>query len=206
MGAERGVLGVHRRTTPGVVAGRVQRKNRRELTPDYAHGRFEGLRFDRRSPGRGYRHVVGRRDVDRFVRLLPEWDELSTGLEGIVLAPGEPRVEGWCTPGVVALCAWQADLETVEHRVHVEDHAEVLDVLGVRWEPLPRDRARVLWTEPTVRAYQLLHVLLHELGHHHDRMTTRSQRECSRGEGYAEAYATRHAARVLDDYLRVFGL
>jgi len=48
--------------------------------------------------------------------------------------------------------------------------------------------------------------LLHELGHHHDRMTTKSKRTASRGEGYAERYALAYADRIWESYLNEFGL
>ena len=61
-------------------------------------------------------------------------------------------------------------------------------------------------TEGQARAFQLLHVLLHELGHHHDHMTTRSRRSAARGEWFAENYASQYEAQVWNDYLRRFGL
>ena len=195
---------MHRRTTPRVKRGKVQKKHRWELTPDYAHGRFDELRFEIQSPGRGYRHLLGRRDVERFLALLPDWDELSTGLQAVLLTPGEPRVEGYHYPGVVAVCAWEQDLWAVVDREHVNQHEELFLALGVAQEPLPGGRVRLLWTRPQARAYQLLHVLLHELGHHHDRITTRSCRGTARGEPYAEAYAHRYAREVWDGYSRAF--
>jgi hypothetical protein len=60
------------------------------------------------------------------------------------------------------------------------EHAHVLDLLGVE-----RRGEAVRWTEAHARAVQLL------LGHHRDRMTTRSKRTAARGEPYAEAYANR---------------
>ena len=62
------------------------------------------------------------------------------------------------------------------------------------------------FTEAQVRGFQLLDVLLHELGHHHDRMTTRSQRGAERGEAYAEAYAVQYESLIWDQYLRKFPL
>jgi hypothetical protein len=62
------------------------------------------------------------------------------------------------------------------------------------------------WTEETARAYQLLDVLLHELGHHHDLMTTRSRWNAARGEPFAEAYARRYADVIWDAYMMTFGL
>ena len=61
------------------------------------------------------------------------------------------------------------------------------------------------FTEAQARAYQLLHILLHELGHHHDRMTTKPKVRASRGEPYAEAYALQYEARIWDRYQEAFG-
>jgi len=77
-------------------------------------------------------------------------------------------------------------------------------LLGVVVER-PAGRLVTTWTEGQARAFQLVHVLLHELGHHHDRMTTRSQQNAARGERLAEEYARRSKARVRDDLER-FGL
>jgi hypothetical protein len=57
-----------------------------------------------------------------------------------------------------------------------------------------------------VRAYQLLHILTHELGHHHDRITTQSQKRAARGEPYAEAYARKYEALVWESFTRHFPL
>jgi hypothetical protein len=195
---------VHRRTTPRVKRGKVQKKHRWELTPDYAHGRFDGLRFDRRAPGRGYRHLLGRRDVERFLALLPDWDGLSTGLQAVLLTPGESNLDGYHYPGVVAVCAWPQELWQVVYQEHVDEHEDLFRELDVARESLPDGRVRLLWTRPQARAYQLLHVLLHELGHHHDRMTTRSRTTCARGEPYAEAYAQRYAGELWENYARAF--
>src|SRR2546430_2326530 len=56
------------------------------------------------------------------------------------------------------------------------------------------------------RAIQLLPVLLHDVGNHHDHMTTRPRRSAARGEWFAENYASQYEAQVWNDYLRSFGL
>ena len=56
------------------------------------------------------------------------------------------------------------------------------------------------------RAYTLLHVFLHELGHHHDRMTSKGQKSTKRGEPYAEAFALRHFHLLFQPYFRRFGV
>jgi hypothetical protein len=79
----------------------------------------------------------------------------------------------------------------------------VLELLGVAvWKVGPRWVAE--WTEDQARAFQLLHVFLHELGHHNDRMTTCSGRRAARGEAYAEQFALELATYIWDDFTRVF--
>jgi hypothetical protein len=73
----------------------------------------------------------------------------------------------------------------------IEEHRSLLDRLGVVREQVG-DCLVCKWNEPQARTFQLVHILVHELGHHHDRMTTRSQREASRGEPYVEEYARLH--------------
>lgn len=60
------------------------------------------------------------------------------------------------------------------------------------------------FTPASIQAFLLVHVLVHELGHHHDRMASPGQRKATRGEGYAEAYARRHEDIIWPAYCRVF--
>ena len=157
-------------------------------------------------PQKGYRHLLKRRDLERFIELIPNWDELSRGLCWIVLARGDRHSMGYHRPGLVAICAWDARLWDEDLCKHwYWDHVDVLDRLGVQvWKVGPRWVAE--WTEDQARAFQLLHVFLHELGHHHDRMTTRTERATARGERYAEQFALELADELWDDFLRVFPL
>ena len=193
-----------RKTSPKVLGGKVQRKNRWAVTPTYWNTRQSVPVIDRREPGRGYRHLLHRKDVFAFIDILPDWDELSRGLDAIVLARKEEGCEGWHDDGVIGICAWSRDLWIEVQDWYYREHAAIFDRLDV---PCPLEGGDWLlkFTERTARAYQLLHILLHELGHHHDRMTTRSQRAAARGEGYAEAYALRYEERIWDAYLRTFG-
>ena len=194
-----------RKTSPRVIGGKVQRKNRWTSIPTYWNRRQAVPVIDRREPGRGYRHLILKRDVFAFIELLPDWPELACGLDAVVLAEGSSRCYGWHNDGVIGLCAWNRELwEETDERFHRE-HADVLERLGV---PVERDGdAWILkFTESTARAFLLLHVFLHELGHHHDRMTTRSRRGTARGEAYAEGYAIEYADRIWDDYIDAFGL
>jgi len=197
---------LNRKSAPKVKGGRVQKKNNWELSRDDYYEFTQALPvIDRKRPGSGYRHLLRKGNVVEFIALLPQWDELAEGLDAIVLAPGEDGLYGWHEQGVVHICAWPADLWERLDDAFFEPHRDLLDRLGV---PYVRRQPETLckWTDDTARAFQLLHVLLHELGHHHDRITTATRRGPGRGEPYAERYARDHGDLIWDRYIDVFGL
>ncbi len=181
--------GGNRKTAMKVQGGRVLRKNNwRRDRDDLWIPRRDEVRLVRESPGEGFRHLLTVAQVRAFLERLPIWEEVAVGLRAVILEPGSPTTLGWHNTSVVALCAWERALWWPDADPgFVEDHAHLLDAFGVERERLS-DRLELRWTEAQARAFQLLHVLPHELGHHRDRMTTRSRR-VSRGEPYAERYA-----------------
>ncbi len=195
----------NRKTTPRVVRGKVQRKNRWEPTTRYAPVAPGVPAVIRERPGFGYRHLLRKRDIQAFIGLLPDWGELAKGLNAIVLAPGGWSWDGRYGSTYVAVCAWERELFREISSDGYHGHAEILRKLGVPYEPTDSGYYLCKYTEATARAYQLLHILLHELGHHHDRMTTRSKFEASRGEGYAERYAREYEQLIWDRYADTFG-
>jgi hypothetical protein len=208
---------VHRKTNPRVRDGKVQRKNRTAVSPHYSQTPQDRPIVDRQRPGEGYRHLLTKSQLYQFIDLLPDWAELSHGLNAVVLAPGDQRAMGWCGRGIVAICAWERELHGEWSVDFIADHRGVLDRLGVviepvfddvedeqRYRPNP-DYQLCRFSETSARGFQLMHIFLHELGHHHDRITTRSQRSASRGEGYAEQYAHRYGEEIWASYFRVFG-
>ncbi len=164
-------------------------------------------------------------ELRAFIDLLPEWDDVAVGLQAIVLDThdDEDSCMGWYGDGVVAICAWEREVwwDVVEEEFLTE-HSEILTrldvarrllaapeveaLLGAQPSSSPRRFFEVRWTEGQARAFQLLHILPHELGHHHDRMTTRRRRRMGRGERYAEAYAERVLERVWPLYTSAFEL
>ena len=82
----------------------------------------------------------------------------------------------------------------------------IRDSLGIDCEETSDGYYLCKFDESDVRGYQLLHILLHELGHHHDRMTTRSQKRAGRGEKYAEEYARLYEASIWQQYQKMFSL
>lgn len=201
--------GGNRKSTPRVIKGKVQKKNSWSESENYYHTPQRMPVIDRKRPGAGYRHLLRKKDIEAFIALLPDWPELSRGLNAIVLAPGDWDLDGYHVPGVVHVCAWKSKLwRTIENSFY-EEQCAFLERLGVPCEALPEEEGGgtlCKFTEDTARAYQLLDVLLHELGHHHDRMTTRSKKRASRGEKYAEAYALKYEAQIWEQYLKTFEL
>jgi hypothetical protein len=169
----------------------------------------------RQRPGQGHRHLITKQQLYQFIDILPDWDELSRGLNAVVLAPASRTAMGWHRPGIVAICAWDRDLEREWDIGFIEQHQNILDHLGVPRTPIydsqideerPSVSSQICrFTDTAARGFQLMHIFLHELGHHHDRMTTRSRRYPSRGEDYAESYANRYAERIWKSYFELFG-
>jgi hypothetical protein len=182
----------------------VQRKNNWSQTPGIFHTTQPHLTVRRNRPGLGHRHLLLQRDVERFVELIPDWAELSRGLDVILLDRRRPDCDGWYDRGIVAVCAWPREMGYAIDPDWYADHRRVLDRIGLRVEWDGEDLI-AHWTEPAARAYQLVHVFLHELGHHHDRMTTRSRRRAARGEDYAEQYAWANEELIWERYLAEFG-
>ncbi|HUG67127.1 MAG TPA: hypothetical protein VMM76_05225 [Pirellulaceae bacterium] len=88
----------------------------------------------------------------------------------------------------------------------MNDHSDILDRLGVEYEPVEDDLDGTwcYFDDASIKGFQLMHILLHELGHHHDRMTTKSRVRSAHGEPFAETYALKYADRLGDDYFREF--
>ena len=213
-----------RKTAPKVRDGRTQRKNRWERTRNCYNVSQPSPAIDRRRPGEGYRHVVSKRDMARFIRLIPEWDRIAVGLDVIVIDTHHNNM-GWFQPTFVAICAWERGLVWEDCcDEFFEDHQEIFDklavpyrlnggedaierrALDVSWgEPTEDYTWTVEWTENTARAFLLTHVFIHELGHHHDCMTTSSRAGTCRGEAYAERYAREREDEIIARYFNEFG-
>lgn len=249
------------KTTPRVKDGRVQRKNHRDV--DLSRPGPIEIRVD--VPGAGYRHVLTRELVERFVAIIPDWGEVSRGLEAIVLAPESLRADGWYRDRVISIAAWYDPIPFSAYPNYHAEHLELWARLGVPSRLAPEFIAAIPYTigddeledavadelrgsfevvpgeqsgewlvvdrgenpgtiladltllgdelhlyervyfmgfdRVTAAAFQLLHVFLHELGHHVDAMTRPHPGVAVRGEGYAEHWANRTADRIWDEAL-----
>jgi hypothetical protein len=134
--------------------------------------------------------VLTVRDVEDFVWLLPEWERVRQSVRTVLLAQGSD-CDGWYRDGIVAICAWPRELWLDVRERWRDEHAAVLARLDV-----PIHGTELRFSQSQVRAFQLLHILLHELGHHVDRHG---------GEPAAERYAYRWEAEVWNRYVDRFG-
>ena len=193
----------NRRTATKIKDGRVQRKNRHLPTG------LRGYVLDRESPGRGFRHVVSKRDVQAFAEIIPDWHKLSQRLERIVLDRCSSSHDGEYAfyhreeTGAIFLGAWREDLWIELSRSYFDSHRAIFERLGISFD-LADGNVSCRFTEAQARAFMLLHVFMHELGHHHDRMNQK-HRDSSRGEDYAERFATSRFDQLYPAYISVFG-
>src|SRR5688500_10355781 len=149
--------------------GRVQRKNKHRPTVSY------GYFVDRESPGRGFRHVVTKRDVQTFIERIPDWPEVSRKIERIVLvreaeSDGEYAFYHHEETSGIFLNAWPKDLWMDFTVDYFDAHRKILERLGVAHDARNGELVAVRFTEAQARAFMLLHVFLHELGNHQQRL------------------------------------
>ena len=64
---------LHRVTNPRVIDGKVQRKNRTDLSPNCFRTSPPFPVVERWRPGYGYRYLLRLADVTAFLPLLPDW-------------------------------------------------------------------------------------------------------------------------------------
>jgi len=201
----------NRRSTPKVVDGRVQKKNRHNLTPTYWTDKPVIPKIDKERAGKGYKHLLSKQDIFDVIDLIPDWNQYAVGLAAVLLAEGKEGADGWYSSdgphhgGVIGLCAWERDLWRVVMPEYVDEHHELFQRLNIPLEPKGRD-VLCKFTEDTARAYLLLHVFLHELGHHFDRMTSRKQNTTGRGELFAEKWALDEEKVLWNAYQQKFGM
>jgi hypothetical protein len=195
--------GFNRRSATKVKGGRVQRKNRHRPTG------HDGYVLDRQSPGRGFRHVVSKRDIQAFIDIIPDWHRYSERLERIVLAGRGDGCDGAHEfyhreeTGAIFLQAWHEDLWTDLTVPYFDSHQQVFEMLGLSYDR-GGDCVTCRFTEAQARAFTLLHIFMHELGHHYDRIHQKHL-DSSKGEDHAERFATSRFEQLFPAYVRVFG-
>ena len=179
----------------------MQKKNRTALSPDIYEHDFDRIVFQRIRPAKGYYHPVSVTDLKRFIGIVPDWQEASAQVRAIVLTSGHTwRAGSYNEVGVIKLDAWPK----LAGIVVGDTDRWLVERMGIA---IPADQhAEVEFTQSQVRCYQLLGILLHELGHYADRMGSRKKKTCDNGEPFAIAYEHRRQRELWDAYVREFGM
>jgi len=198
----------NRKTSPKVIGGHVQRKNNHVRTARL------GYVVDRVRPDKGYRHVISKKDIHEFTDLIPDWSDISEGLESIILDSGDYDYDGLYShhrqedTATIWLSAWEKDLWIEINDYYFQEHHWLIRVLGVVTEKKVRSEEEgTYWlcyfSESQAKAYMLMHVFLHELGHHIGKF--RSKKRNPSGEVFAENYANRRFHEIWPAYIEWFG-
>ncbi len=199
---------MNRRSATRVKAGKVQKKNNYSETL-YAAPVWGFPQIIRQRPGEGYQHILGGGGIHTFLQLLPDQSDVWNTIAGIVLAPGNTGAFGCVSrcgsQWLVEINAWPRDIWCTFSPAVYQQELYWLEKLGV---PCEKQNSQYVckFTEQTARAHQLLATLLHEIGHHHDRLSTRKQQNCGRGEPYAFEYSRKYMDQIFDSYCRTFKL
>jgi hypothetical protein len=194
---------IGRKVAPKVKDGRVRKKHNHQPTAAL------GYVIDRQSPARGHKHVITKQEVRLFTGLIPDWESLCVGIDSIVLSAGADyeglyyyfRREHTAS---IELVAWNGDLWQVLSTEYFTEHRWILDQLNVVSEKVAKG-VECRFTLAQAKAFTLLHIFLHELGHHVDRMQSKSQKLSRRGEPFAERYANDMAKQIWPAYIKLFG-
>lgn len=198
-----------RKTAPKVKDGRVQKKHRHDASEYLAlvDGRsFTVLKHRARE---GYRHVVQLPDVYRFVELIPSWSTVSNGLSALALDAYGCEEQTGChyDPGYRAI--WMRPfpeaMQTTWSRRYHDVHGEFTSRLGVESVREDDRSVTLTWTLAQARAWQLLHLFLHELSVHAQFMRGGQKPRSEHDAEEAEQYAFRTAARILPAYEKALG-
>jgi len=192
---------LNRKTNPRVRDGKVLKKNHGRLTP------WRGFVIDRQAPKPGFRHLVTKRNLFDFIELLPDWRNLIHGIERVRLGPGDEDTDAFYVhygregTGAIELAAWKSELIQEIPTDYFEEHWSIFKKIELKFEET-REGVICWFDEDKARAFILVHIFLHELGHHLDRM--RGKRSSS-GESYAEKFANELEEVVWPRYVERFG-
>ena len=177
------------KSTPKVKNGKVQNKNNHRLTPDYWNSIQSEIQIVEEKPGMGYKHFLKKRDVIDFLTLIPNWDKLSEDLNSIILEQGDSDYFGiYYQRGVICISAWEKDKDITLEKSIFNEIKVILDRLGVV-STKNGDVYHCEFNIDQIKGFQLLYILMHELGHHYDRIQTKNKTRSARGEPFAEEFA-----------------
>ena len=148
-----------------------------------------------------------KREILEFLELIPDWRTVLDGIERIRLHGGSDKWDGLYRhfekeeTGCIWLSAWQCNLTLEITKSYFNEHRSIFDRIELKFER-KKDVVICWFDEGKAKAFTLVHVLLHELGHHVD---SRQRSFCASGEPYAEGFAKRLEDEVWSKYIKKFG-
>ena len=194
-----------RRQAPGVQNGRVQKKNNWDVVARLLFAPATRIGDRPSASGRGlsprFDCSAMSSDSSPFCPIGTRWRAAWTRL---FWRRDAKIIGGWHSPGVVHVCAWTLEWGRFFYGEYFERDRVSLERIGVPLS-IREGGAWAQFTPSTARAFLLTDVLLRELGHHHDAMTTKSKRR-SRGEPYANASVIKYGALVWERFTKNFPL
>lgn len=200
------IKNINRKSTPKVIGGVVLRKNNHKKTANYWNTKQQNVIIDVEKPGKGYKHFLKKRDALKFIEIIPNWADISKDLDAIVLAGAGIDCDGYYNnDGVVCISAWEKEMDIFVNEFYYKDHRSLFERLGVKTTQ-KENSFYCEFNEDQIKGYQLLHILLHELGHHVDRMKTKSKITAARGEKFAEDYAFKYEKIIWQEYQNQFNV
>lgn len=192
-----------RRTATKIKDGRVSNKNRNTKTPNYWNTRQDQMQIDVQKPGKNYKHFLKKRDIIQFWDILPHKEEIRIELDAIVLAEGNEYCDGWYQNGVICICAWEKEMSRQMSYKYFNEHKDVFERLDIKYT-VKKNYVICDFNENQIKAFQLLRVMTHEIGHHVDRIRTRSRRKCPRGEIFAFKFEKEYEKKLWNKYFEYF--
>lgn len=192
-----------RKTATKIRNGRVSNKNRNEKTPNYWNTRQSEIQIDIQKPGKGYKHFLKKKDLIQFWNILPDKEKIGIELDAIILAEGNNMCDGWYQNGVICICAWEKEMSREMNYKYFEDHKDLFERLEVKYI-LKKDSVVCDFNENQIKAFQLLRVMTHEIGHHIDRIRTRKRRTCPQGEVFAFKFEKVYEKKIWNKYFEYF--
>ena len=197
---------INRKSTPKVSGGQVQKKNNHKLTPNYWNTIQHEIQVDTEKPGKGYKHFLKKRDILKFIEIIPNWNVYSEHLDGILLEKGDSNHDGlYYYSGVICISAWPKDKDVELNKQYFKEHKELFKRLNIK-SVKKQSHYFCEFTEDQIKAFQLLHIFLHELGHHFDRIKTKFKHSSARGEDFAEDFAFEHEKQMWNKYEEEFNV
>ena len=85
---------------------------------------------------KGFKNIVRKHEMYDFFQLIPEWEKVSRGLDGVVLGGKSKSLLGQYGNYVITLFSWETEIIwPTTNEEFVKEHEEVFDMFGIPYFP-----------------------------------------------------------------------